>query len=181
MTTTTVSRRTFSSRSRHNTSRYTVQTLSFPEPSGGLTLTLTPQRRVIGKAEYLEKGANPRFIVHIIIGGAHGRARSIRKLLLRARHGRPLTPVHQCTRLGSMRLTVNLEPDLYALAKSLAKDEDCTISGAVNRLLRRALHGAPQKDGRGRSVRRNQFVVSRGRRPVTADTLRRIEAGDDEQ
>src|SRR5206468_5416446 len=95
VTTTTVSRRTFSSRSRHNASRYTVQTLSFPEPSGGLTLTLTPQRRVIGKAEYLEKGANPRFIVHIIIGGAHGRARSIRKLLLRARHGRPLTPVHQ--------------------------------------------------------------------------------------
>lgn len=30
-----------------------------------------------------------------------------------------------------MRLTVNLEPDLYALAKSLAKSEDCTISAAV--------------------------------------------------
>lgn len=33
-----------------------------------------------------------------------------------------------------MRLTVNLDPDLYALAKSLSKAEDCTLSAAVNRL-----------------------------------------------
>src|SRR6266436_5147840 len=46
-----------------------------------------------------------------------------------------------------MRLTVNLESDLYALAKSLAKAEDCTVSAAVNRLLRRSLPGAA-KQGR---------------------------------
>ena len=41
-----------------------------------------------------------------------------------------------------MRLTINLEPDLYAVAVSLAKAEDCSISAAVNRLLRRSLPGS---------------------------------------
>jgi hypothetical protein len=80
-----------------------------------------------------------------------------------------------------MRLTVNLEPDLYAVAKSLAKAEDCTISAAVNRLLRRSLTG--RKSGprlTGRPAKRNGLVISRGRRPITADTVRQIEAGDDE-
>ncbi len=80
-----------------------------------------------------------------------------------------------------MRLTVNLEPDLYAVAKSLAKAEDCTISAAVNRLLRRSLNG--QKSGprlTGQPAKRNGLAISRGRRPITADTVRQIEAGDDE-
>ena len=83
-----------------------------------------------------------------------------------------------------MRLTVNLEPDLYALAKSLANAEDCTISAAVNKLLRRSLPGAGN-DERNRSLRRvqrrNGFAVSRGRRPITPDAIRRIEAEDDEK
>jgi hypothetical protein len=81
-----------------------------------------------------------------------------------------------------MRLTVNLEPDLYALAKSLAKAEDCTVSAAVNRLLRRSLPGST-KNSRGRSTspaRRNGFLISRGKRPITADMVRQIEAEDDE-
>ena len=81
-----------------------------------------------------------------------------------------------------MRLTVNLEPDLYAVAKSLARAEDCTISAAVNRLLRRSLPGSA-KDGGRRSVqpaKRSGFVISRGKRPITADTVRQIEAEDDE-
>ena len=81
-----------------------------------------------------------------------------------------------------MRLTVNLEPDLYAVAKSLAKAEDCTISAAVNRLLRRSLPGWAQHGAR-RSVqpaKRGGFVISRGKRPITADTVRQIEAEDDE-
>jgi hypothetical protein len=80
-----------------------------------------------------------------------------------------------------MRLTVNLENDLYALAKSLAKAEDCTISAAVNRLLRRSLQGAA-KDQPNRSRRpskRNGFVVSRGKLPITADTVQQIESDDD--
>ena len=76
-----------------------------------------------------------------------------------------------------MRLTVNLDTDLYALAVSLAKAEDCSISAAVNRLLRRALpgesaHGALRK-------RRNGFLISRGREPITADDIARTEAEDD--
>ena len=81
-----------------------------------------------------------------------------------------------------MRLTVNLERDLYALAKSLAKAEDCTISAAVNRLLRRSLPGS-EKHGSRRSTqpaKRNGFVISRGRQPITPDTVRQIEAEDDE-
>jgi Arc/MetJ family transcription regulator len=38
-----------------------------------------------------------------------------------------------------MRLTINLDEDLYAVAKSLARTEDSTVSAAVNKLLRRAL------------------------------------------
>jgi hypothetical protein len=81
-----------------------------------------------------------------------------------------------------MRLTVNLESDLYAIAKSLAKAEDCTISAAVNRLLRRSLHGtAPDTQKRsGVSAKRNGFAVSRGKRTITADTVRQIEAEGEE-
>jgi hypothetical protein len=90
--------------------------------------------------------------------------------------------MHHCTKMTGMRLTVNLEPDLYALAKSLAKAEDCTISAAVNRLLRRSLSGKPSRDGRqsGRPAKRNGFVISRGRRPISADTVRTIEAEADD-
>lgn len=80
-----------------------------------------------------------------------------------------------------MRLTVNLEPDLYVLAKSLAKADDCTVSAAVNRLLRRSLPGGSPA-GRKRSARpakRNGFAISRGRLPITADTVRQAEAEDD--
>ena len=75
-----------------------------------------------------------------------------------------------------MRLTVDLEPDLYALAVSLAEAEDCSISTAVNRLLRRSLTGGTE---RGASRRRNSFVVSGGREPVTAETVVGAEARDD--
>lgn len=80
-----------------------------------------------------------------------------------------------------MRLTVNLEPDLYGIAKSLAKAEDCTISAAVNRLLRRSLSARGEDGSRRKSRRtqRNGLPISRGRRPITADTVRRIEALDD--
>ena len=76
-----------------------------------------------------------------------------------------------------MRLTVRLEPDLYALAVSLAKAEDCSISAAVNRLLRRSL--AAGTDPSARPRRRNRFLVSRGREPVTAEAVARTEARDD--
>lgn len=48
-----------------------------------------------------------------------------------------MTPRHHI--IGAMRLTLRLEDDLYGVARSMARDEDITISEAVNRLLRRAL------------------------------------------
>ena len=80
-----------------------------------------------------------------------------------------------------MRLTINLEPDLYAVAVSLAKAEDCSISAAVNRLVRRSLPGA--QIGRGTPAhgmeRRNGLLVCDGREVVTAETIERIEEEDD--
>ena len=67
------------------------------------------------------------------------------------------------------------------MAVSFAKAEDCSISAAVNRLLRRALPGesehAAESDGAVRI--RNGFPVSRGGRPITAETVHRSEAEDD--
>ena len=83
--------------------------------------------------------------------------------------------------MTGMRLTVNLEPDLYAVAVSLAKAEDCSISAAVNRLLRRGLPTAGDRHERpvGRTRRRNGILVSVGGAPITPDTIRRIEEEDD--
>jgi len=80
-----------------------------------------------------------------------------------------------------MRLTVNLEPDLYVVAVSLAKAEDCSISAAVNRLLRRGLptDGDQREGSVGRTRRRNGILVSVGGAPITPDTIRRIEEEDD--
>lgn len=48
-----------------------------------------------------------------------------------------------------MRLTVRLDDDLYALAKAVSKAEDCSISAAVNLLLRRARALRPQEEPAG--------------------------------
>ena len=82
----------------------------------------------------------------------------------------------------SMRLTINLESDLYAVAVSLAKAEDCSISAAVNRLVRRALPGAGPRRGEpahGMELR-NGLLVCEGRQVVTAETVQSIEAEDDD-
>jgi Arc/MetJ family transcription regulator len=56
-----------------------------------------------------------------------------------------------------MRLTINLDDRLYAVAKSLARTEDCSISAAVNNLLRRGLAAG---DRGGRRKRRGLPVVA---------------------
>ena len=71
---------------------------------------------------------------------------------------------------------MNLEPDLYALAKSLAKAEDCTISSAVNQLLRRGISGTSSKS---QPSKRNGLPVVKTRMPVTAEMVKQIEAEDD--
>ena len=75
-----------------------------------------------------------------------------------------------------MRLTINLEADLYAAAVALAKAEDCSISAAVNRLVRRALRGTEPRRG---GERRNGLLVCDGRQVVTAETIQSIEDEDD--
>ncbi|SKB02200.1 hypothetical protein SAMN02745166_03575 [Prosthecobacter debontii] len=80
-----------------------------------------------------------------------------------------------------MRLTVNLESDLYALAKSLAKAEDCTISTAINRLLRRSLPGGKTPKAKADSPGvRNGFQISRGAAIITPEMVKQLEAEDDE-
>lgn len=76
-----------------------------------------------------------------------------------------------------MRFTVNLDSDLYAVAKSLARAEDCSLSAAVNRLLRRSLaHGARRgPSGTPERRTRNGLPISRGAMPLTADMVRHEE------
>ena len=82
-------------------------------------------------------------------------------------------PMHQIQRV---RLSINLEPELYALAKSLAKAEDCTISAAVNRLLRRSL---PGNSPTSKAATRNGFPVVKSRMPITAEMVKAAEEEDD--
>ena len=89
------------------------------------------------------------------------------------------TPPHDH---GPLRLTIDLEPDLYAVAVSLARAEGCSVGAAVNRLVRRALpsaHPGPSSHAR-RMKRRNGLLVSAGKEVITAEAVRRIEAEDDD-
>jgi hypothetical protein len=76
-----------------------------------------------------------------------------------------------------MRLTIRLDEDVYALARSLAKAEDITIAAAVNRLVRKGVTARPAAESRPK--RRHGLLVSAGRVPVTAETVRRIDLVDD--
>ena len=58
------------------------------------------ERRVVGKAEHLAKGANPRFVVTSLATDDDGGACLVRRTLLRPRrHGKP----HQGTAAGAVR------------------------------------------------------------------------------
>jgi hypothetical protein len=76
-----------------------------------------------------------------------------------------------------MRLSITLDDDVYALAKSLAQAEDITVGAAVNRLVRKGVAARPSRPARSRT--RNGVRVSAGRAPVTAETVRRVEHEDD--
>ena len=70
-----------------------------------------------------------------------------------------------------VRLTINLDEDLYRMAKSMAIAEDCSISAAVNKLLHRGVSDSIKKQKR----KRNQFPISRGHRPFTSEDVYAIE------
>lgn len=68
-----------------------------------------------------------------------------------------------------MRLSVNLEEDNYRLAKSLAREEDISISKAINRLLKRQLpssQSAPSK-----KTTRSGFTRVAGKQTVTSSDV----------
>jgi hypothetical protein len=69
-----------------------------------------------------------------------------------------------------VRLSLNLDEDLYLAAKSLAMAEGCSISAAVNTLLRR--QNEPKQRPKSRSKR---FPVVRGKRRFTSEEVYRIE------
>lgn len=71
-----------------------------------------------------------------------------------------------------MRLTLRLEDDLYGVARSMARDEDITISEAVNRLLRRALEPKAPKV----KFSKSGFPIVPCKRKFTSEDVARIEA-----
>lgn len=77
-----------------------------------------------------------------------------------------------------MRLSISLDDDLYAVAKSLAKAQDLSLSAAVNQLVRRSLEQRPSRhlgansDGTG-------LPVVLCDRFVGIDELDRLEQADD--
>ena len=73
-------------------------------------------------------------------------------------------PTNQSVRV---RLSINLEDDVYAAAKSLARVADCSIGSAVNALIRRGL--APRDAVRPR--RKNRLPVVPCTRPFTSEDV----------
>jgi predicted DNA-binding ribbon-helix-helix protein len=61
-----------------------------------------------------------------------------------------------------MRLSVTLEPEVYALAKSLARADDISLSAVINQKLRDSFFGAPDS-----SFVKNGLLVSRSKIVVT--------------
>ena len=69
-----------------------------------------------------------------------------------------------------MRLTINMDADLYAVARSFAAESHRSISTAVNVLLRRGLDAAPEMD-----VDDTGLPRVRGRMPITSDDVARLD------
>ncbi|MGB6223533.1 hypothetical protein [Haloferula sp.] len=65
-----------------------------------------------------------------------------------------------------MRLSVNLEEENYRLAKSLAREEDISISKAINRLLKRQLPSS--QDSAPKKTTRSGFTRVPGKQTVTS-------------
>ena len=61
-----------------------------------------------------------------------------------------------------MKVSINLEPDIYAFAKSLGEGDGLSLSAVINRQLRDSFLGAEDS-----SFVRNGLLVSRSKIPVT--------------
>jgi hypothetical protein len=76
-----------------------------------------------------------------------------------------------------MRLTINLDDDLYRMAKAFAVTEDVSISKAINTIMRRIV--APTPVTKSVCSEDSAFPVSRGRRLITSEDVHRVEEDDD--
>ena len=75
------------------------------------------------------------------------------------------------------RLTVSLDDDLYDLAKAVARAHDCSLSAAVNRLLRQVVERSYQ----GPDPADDGAPVVRCRERFTSADVDRLEAQDEER
>jgi hypothetical protein len=75
-----------------------------------------------------------------------------------------------------MRLTVNLDDDLYRMAKAFAQAEDISVSKAVNLILRRATLAHGSGDPLLGEVL-SDFPVSRCRQQFSNEDVHRVEDG----
>ena len=70
-----------------------------------------------------------------------------------------------------VRLTINLNDEVYRVAKSMAIADDCSLSAAVNKLLQRGISGPPAKKKKNSTA----FPTVRGRQPFTSGDVYKID------
>jgi predicted DNA-binding ribbon-helix-helix protein len=75
-----------------------------------------------------------------------------------------------------MRLSVNLEPDLYAVAKSLAKADDVSLNALINQKLRDLLLGQTPST---QTHLKNGLLVSSSKVRVTREMV--LQALEDDE
>jgi len=75
-----------------------------------------------------------------------------------------------------MRLTINLDQENYLVAKSMAKEAECSIGKVVNELLRKALEPSLIPIGRGMHLDEDGLPIVKGRKAITSDDVYRIES-----
>lgn len=74
-----------------------------------------------------------------------------------------------------MRLTINLDQENYLIAKSLAKEAECSISKMVNQLVKKALQPELSSSDGSQIADEDGLPVVKGRKVVTSDDVYRIE------
>lgn len=74
-----------------------------------------------------------------------------------------------------MRLTINLDDELYAVARAHAQTMDVSISAAVNFLLRRALHPTIDASARPFAAEGDGWPVVAGKRVVTPEDVKALD------
>jgi antitoxin component of RelBE/YafQ-DinJ toxin-antitoxin module len=74
-----------------------------------------------------------------------------------------------------MRLTINLDDELYAVARSFAQTMDVSISVAVNQLLRRAIYPTEPIPLPFAAEGDNAWPVVAGKRVVTPEDVKALD------